>query len=460
MGTLVLALLAVLYDRPLLLLGAAGGGGYLLAHQYRFVRRVRRLDRGLAVDLSVPQTYLTQGDSSPVTLQAATRETPLSVTVTANAPASTTVSPDAERSVEPDGTEPVTTTFEVSWPTVGSVCFDPPTVTVQDQYGLFAESFERGPTPEVTVEPNRPRRLHVGQGGEESSVSFGAHSTGQLGEGLDPAELRQYVPGDSAGDIDWKATARLNEPHVREHEAETDRRSVLLVDSRPRLDDGRPGETKLDYLREVAVGLADQAGDFDDPLGLYVVDEAGLATELSPSTNSERYLAIKDVLHDLPQKAGSDGDTRSTVRGPGGAQQAHVALAGDASAFSTTLRPYLRDSTAYVRRIESEPLFSTVQTFCSRLGGSLWTFIFTDDSNRVELREAVKLARADGGHVVVFLTPDVLFEPGGLRDLDSAYDQYVEFEEFRRELAGFDRVSVFEVGPGDRLGAILGARRA
>jgi hypothetical protein len=71
----------------------------------------------------------------------------------------------------------------------------------------------------------------------------------------------------------------------------------------------------------------------------------------------------------------------------------------------------------------------------------------------------VKLARRDEGEVLVFLTPQVLFEPGGLADMEDAYERYVDFEEFRRELARLERVSAFEIAPGDRLEGVLAAGR-
>ncbi|MFC7019236.1 MULTISPECIES: hypothetical protein [Haloarcula] len=59
--------------------------------------------------------------------------------------------------------------------------------------------------------------------------------------------------------------------------------------------------------------------------------------------------------------------------------------------------------------------------------------------------------------MVVFLTPSVLYDLDTLGDLDDAYRRYTAFEEFRRELAALERVSAFEVGPSDRLSAVLSA---
>ncbi|WP_324759605.1 DUF58 domain-containing protein [Haloarcula montana] len=456
---LALAMLALVFKRPLLLVGAVGVGSVLVAAQYIFIRRLHRLNVGITVDLSVPQQYVREGESIPVTLRVTAAETPLLVTVTPELPASVDGPQADQRRVKPSGSNPEKTTFEISWPVAGTSTFDAPTVAVTDPYGLFTERFQRGPTPQVTVEPRTTRSLHVGQGGERAIATFGEHATGELGEGLDPAELRQYVAGDSAGDIDWKATARLNEPYVREHEVETDRQTVLLMDHRERFGEGPPGETKLDYLREVALALAAQANEYGDPLGLYTVDGAGLSTEFAPSMDTDQYRTIQDTLYDIHTKTDKPTNERTITRGPGDVQQVGAQLAGDGTAFGQTLQPFFRDTGGHVKRIEGDSMFKTVETYLSRLDGTSWILLFSDDRDQTALRETVKLARSDGDHVVVFLAPDVLFEPGGLADLDDAYERYVEFETFRKELAALDRVTAFEVGPGDRLDAVLSASR-
>ncbi|WP_262180192.1 DUF58 domain-containing protein [Haloarcula laminariae] len=455
---LALAALALLFERPVLLVSTAGIGGILLATQLMFVGRLRRLDASLAVDLDVPRTTITADETVPVTLSGATAETPLGVTVTAPVPASAEGPGEDARRIEIDGPEPSTVTFDTTWPVVGQSQFDAPIVRVTDPYGLFGETFTRGPTPAVRVEPHVTRTLHVGQGGDTALATFGEHATDELGDGVDPAELRQYVAGDSAGDIDWKATARLNEPYIREHEVETDRRTVLFVDHRAGLATGPDGETKLDYIREVALTLAEQARAFDDPLGLYTVGDEGLTTEQDPSLDEKRFRLIQDTLYDL-QATGGHGEELEETRSPGTARRASTRLQGDRSAFGTTLRPYLDSREGYVTQIASDPLFAAARTHLSALGGTALTVVFTDDQHRTELRETVKVARQGGNSVVVFLTPHVLFESGGLSGLDAAYERYADFESFRRDLAALDRVTVYEVGPGDRLEAVLSAGR-
>jgi hypothetical protein len=105
-------------------------------------------------------------------------------------------------------------------------------------------------------------------------------------------------------------------------------------------------------------------------------------------------------------------------------------------------------------------LFEAVRRAQLQEAGQTWTILLTDDTERDRIRETARIASKKGHHVLVFLTPSVLFETGSLADLDTAYRRYVEFEEFRRELHSLPRVSAFEVGPGDHLETILTNQRA
>ncbi|MFB9808971.1 DUF58 domain-containing protein [Haladaptatus pallidirubidus] len=87
-----------------------------------------------------------------------------------------------------------------------------PTVTLTDRAGFFQSSFEHGSTATVTVTPNRVESAEIGADGQHQLSSLGEHKHGKRGTGLEPAEVRQYVPGDTAQRIDWKVTARLSTP--------------------------------------------------------------------------------------------------------------------------------------------------------------------------------------------------------------------------------------------------------
>jgi len=278
--------------------------------------------------------------------------------------------------------------------------------------------------------------------------------------GIDPAELRQYVPGDSVSNIDWKATARLKAPHVREYEVETDRQTALFVDHRASMGTGDAGRTKLDYLREVALTVAENARSLSDPLGLAGIGSEGTTVWSSPDTNTTTYDDVQTALYEFEPtgKASSPHNNRSEADVSTTRRKATL-LVGERSTYATRVRPFLEETSGYIRRMESDPLFETVRTRLAQLPSTSWLILFTDDKEQAELRETVKLAAQESGGVVVFLTPSILFEADGLADLDAAYDEYVAFEEFRRELSRIKGVSALEVGPGDRLEAVLAAGR-
>jgi uncharacterized protein (DUF58 family) len=463
---LVLAALAVAFERPLLLFAGATVGAWLLAHQYLFTHRAAALDERLTVEQSLAPERVATDDPTTITLSLSVPDgSPLDVRARGRRPVAGRAVDEADTTLELGrGQTDASATFGVAVPVAGSHAVPQPTLHLADGRGLFHETIERGPTPKLTVEPRAPRNVHVGAGGESVAAAYGEHDAGRLGSGLEPAEVRQYVAGDEAKRIDWKATARLNEPHVREFEAETDRTTVLLIDHRATTGLGRDGQRVLDYLREVAIAYLESARELDDPLGCYAVGDEGITVSEPPNADLDTYTAIREALTDLePTETPSGHDRadrpRKEARTPATARRDAVRLADEETPFATTLRPFLETADPYVERVDTNPLFATARSRLTRLRGSTWTVILTDDRDRAELREAVKVALRGDDHVIVFVAPRVLYEPDAMSDLESAYDRYLDFEEFRRSLAALDRVEAFEVAPGDRIGALLAQQR-
>ncbi|TKR25475.1 DUF58 domain-containing protein [Natronomonas salsuginis] len=459
---LTLAALAVLFARSQLLYGAAAVGAFLMYRQLRYLDAVRMVGDTLAVEQSVTSNHVDTDGETVVTLSARlSRPTPLGVTVTAIPPLFADGPAMEERTIHIEaGDRSTETTFDVNWPVVGRGTFSAPQVTTEDRFGLFRSAFERGTEPTVTVDPRIPRNVHIGEGGTQVTAAFGGHRSDRHGRGIDPAELRQYVPGDSVSNIDWKATARLDYPHVREYEVETDQQTILFVDQRGSMGVGSEGRTKLDYLREVALTVVGNAQRLSDPLGVAGIGPEGTTRWNSPSTDPAAYDAARTTLHDLEAIGTPDGDPSDEhTHSVSASRRKATLLAGDGSQFSSRIRPFLDDASGYVQQLAAEPLFETVRTRLTQLSSGSWILLFADDTARAELREAAKLGANEGAGVVVFMTPSVLFERDGLVDLDTAYDEYVDFEEFRRELSRIDGVSAFEVAPSDRIEAVLTAGR-
>jgi len=452
---------ATVLGRPLPLVGAAGIVAWLLAQQYRFVRLVEDSLGSLTVDHSVSrQRVPADGTTLLTTSVDADEPLPLSTHVQPSVPAGADSHSDTFTIERGDRTN--SHSFDITWPVAGAFTIDPPTLTFRDALGLFERTVQTGPERAVQVQPRARRNVHVGEGGDLVAVGVGEHETGDTGSGLEPADIREYVPGDSINDVDWNATARLGELHVREFETETDRETMLFVDHRATLGAGTPGETKLDYLRQVALAFVDSARDLSDPLGCYTVGDAGLTGTYRPSANADRQLDIRRHLQAVSPTETTDRTHDRQPSSPARAQAVQQRLATDDTDFGRRLVGYFDRPEAYVERVAEDPLVAAVRSARAGHEGANWSVILTDDERETEVREAVKLARRIGtgdGGVLVFLAPTSLYEPGSLADLDAAYDRYADFERFRRSLAAIDGVSAYEVGPADRLDAVLASGR-
>lgn len=456
---------AVVLARPEPLVGAAAIAAWLLATQFL---ASREFQRATSLDVSYTTAVRRVGVDQPVTCRlVAERDGPArsTVEVTAPAPLAARGAAREDRTVTlQPGLDRAATTFDLTFPVAGRFEFGQPTLQVTDALGLFTERLPRGDGPTVDATTEGPRDIHVGRGGDRVVAAYGEHATDQRGPGLLPEELRPYESSDPADSIDWKATARLNEPHVREHQAETDRETVIVLDHRVRMAAGRGRETMLAYAREVALGIAASAVQASDPLGLYGVGDEGLTVRHTPTTSPRAYAQLQTKLRELDvtdpteQTAGTSTADPSAATDPARARRLSQTLQGDDTAFGRSLRPFLDSSGAYVERLAGDPLFGAISEFAAGADGNQWTVVVTSDHDPTRLKEAIKHAAGRSAAVLVFVTPTVLFERGD--DLEAAYERYVAFEELRRDLDRIPRVSAFEVGPGDRLQKLLAARRA
>lgn len=470
--------LAVVLATPVPLVGAVLLGAWVLTRQYLFVRATGRFVNDVTISQVPAQEWIRTEATLPVTLTATLdRPSRLTCRVKGGLPTGATAPTSFGLEMGPETTS-VERTVDVTWPVAGRHTFDRPTLVLTD--GLFEQSLTVPTDRSVTVQPRGPRNVHVGEGGDRYPGIYGEHAGGGQGSGIEPAQLREYVPGDTINQIDWNATARLNTPYVREFEAETDQETLIVFDHREALAVGPPAETKLAYLREVGLSVLSSAEQLGDPLGLLTVGDEGITTRYDPTTTRERYERIRQTLLGLtPMTAGESttGQDGSTGRVPSGravpespiarrgapqtaaeVRESLATLAAD-SPFERTVRPFYDDRQSYDERIETDPLFGGLRQMLANSRGQVFTVLCSDDSTPAELREAVRIARSEGGPVLVLLAPTVLYEPGGLSDLEAAYERYVRFEELRRDLASFDGVTALEVGPGDRLSTVIEAGR-
>jgi uncharacterized protein (DUF58 family) len=108
-----------------------------------------------------------------------------------------------------------------------------------------------GPIPDAVL-----RRLDLSVSRRLQGFLPGDQPTPQTGAGTELAQVRAYRPGDDVRQLDWNATARTGEPHVRVHVAERSVTTWLLTDLSPSMAFGTADRLKVD----VAEGVASAVG--------------------------------------------------------------------------------------------------------------------------------------------------------------------------------------------------------
>ena len=135
------------------------------------------------------------------------------------------------------------------------------------------------------------------------SVS-GRHASPHRGASVEFAEYRKYVPGDDLRRLDWRAYGRTDKFFVKEFEADTNLRLVLVVDTSGSMDFGSVGMTKLDYARRLAATLSYVAIQQGDAVGVACVADNIIQTV--PAKRSPAHLtAVMDTL----EQAKPQGET-------------------------------------------------------------------------------------------------------------------------------------------------------
>jgi uncharacterized protein (DUF58 family) len=122
-----------------------------------------------------------------------------------------------------------------------------------------------GPGP---VPPQVLRALDLAVMKRIESLIPGEHLTPQVGSGTELAMIRPYFPGDDVRHIDWNATARLREPHVRVHVGERALTTWLVLDVSASMAFGTADRRKTDVAEGVALAVGHVATRRGNRLGV------------------------------------------------------------------------------------------------------------------------------------------------------------------------------------------------
>jgi hypothetical protein len=458
----VLALCGVVFAQPLLVFGAAGVGGWLIGHQRSFVTDARATDDALTVSVEPTERRTTVGREVLVAVTVDLDDPArLPLRVEPQPPVAATLSEDTPVTLA-EGETTVEFTYTVEFHVAGKHDLPPLELTLTDADGFFSETVERGSPVELVVNASGPGGIHVGQGAEDVANWYGDEDRRLSNRGLDPQEIRAYVPGDIVRNIDWNVTARTGELHVREFGQDSDRHAVVVLDQRAAMNVGPAGGTKFDYAREVALALVTDIDTDVESITLYGVDDDGIVSRTQTAVTGGKALSLRTSLLQMDASA-NDEPRRAPTRphaSPVGRQRVAGRLGTGDSAFEQRLRPFFGAQYRELATEEQTPIQLAIQRERAMADGQLSVVVLTDDSDSRRVWDSVQFATRVADEVSLFLTPHVLFAPEGLTDLEAAYEAYRTFEEFRAELDRTRGVRAFEVAPSDRLRAVVESRRA
>ena len=143
----------------------------------------------------------------------------------------------------------------------------------------------------------------------------GRHTSPHRGASVEFAEYRKYVPGDDLRRLDWRAYGRSDRFYIKEFEADTNLRMVLVLDTSGSMDFGSVGMTKLEYGQRVTAALSYLAIQQGDAVGLACVADGivkNIPTRRNPAhlttlfdtletTKPQGETGIVEVLHELAE---------------------------------------------------------------------------------------------------------------------------------------------------------------
>ena len=139
-----------------------------------------------------------------------------------------------------------------------------------------------------------PETLRVVPRPHETQVFAGNQVARTKGDGIEFADLRQFVPGDLVRRVNWRASARRGELWVNEYHPERNADVVLFVDA---FAEARSGtRSTLDQAVRAASALATHYLREKDRVGL--VSFGGMLNWLLPSSGLVQLYRIADALLD------------------------------------------------------------------------------------------------------------------------------------------------------------------
>ncbi len=114
------------------------------------------------------------------------------------------------------------------------------------------------------------KRLEIRARRRVDDLFGGQYHSAFKGQGIEFAEVREYMPGDEVRTIDWNVTARTGHPHIKRFTEERQLTVILCVDCSLSTGFGSVQRSKHQLACEVGAVLTLAAGRNNDRVGLQI----------------------------------------------------------------------------------------------------------------------------------------------------------------------------------------------
>lgn len=242
---------------------------------------------------------LSVGEWHPVTLSLQNvRGLSLSVEVFDDYPTEAADIEDLPQSVKVEGRSVVELTYrlrptqrgEIDWPSVSVLASGP--------LRLFKRRF---PVPVVSQARVYPDFRQVAKFAmlamNQRVAQMGVHQHQRRGEGLEFLQLRDYRPGDSQRQVDWKATSRRGELVSREYREEQNQQVLLLLDCGRGMHAKDGALAHFDHVLNASLLLAHVALKESDAVGMMTF--SGERRFFAPTKGAGALNSLVGQLYDL-----------------------------------------------------------------------------------------------------------------------------------------------------------------